>query len=287
MNTVLYFEFTRNKKKIIRHILGWGIAFVILFVLTLLLDYIFPELNERCMKWPEMLKNLLGLPAWKRSLYGNIWQLMMLVSPFFLIYRLMSELSASIIQEERLETIVFLKNLSIKKGNIMLSKWLVCMAEILMDILVMLLINLLFLFLLQGKQMLGIVVGYYVGLFLVESFYSVIALFLASYRKNEAGCSDAILAILILPFLISRIPALLNFFVAVLEATGRSGELLEKMGSVADHLSVLTIVSPLTWCWTEIQVPWTYILCAVLIGSIMMVAAFGIYTTRQAVYEDR
>ena len=87
MSTVLYFEMTRNKKKIVQHILTGVIGFTVLFLITLLLDRFVPVVNEQYMKWPDMLKDLLGLPAWKRSLYGNIWQLLMLFYPFYVVYR--------------------------------------------------------------------------------------------------------------------------------------------------------------------------------------------------------
>ena len=286
MSTVLYFEMARNKKKIVQHILTGVIGFTVLFLITLLLDRFVPVVNEQYMKWPDMLKDLLGLPAWKRSLYGNIWQILMLFYPFYVVYRGMAGLSCSIIQEERLETIVFLKNLSISRGTIMFAKWIVHIADAFINIVVIMGLNVLFLFLLQGSQMLVSVVQYYVGLFLVVAWYSLIALFLASYRRKEGACTDAILGILILPFIISRIPALVRFFAAVLEATGRTGEILEKLGSIADKLSVLTMVSPLTWCWTEIRLSGEYILCAVLIGLVMVVTAFCIYTGKQSVYED-
>lgn len=287
MKTVLYFEWIRNKKNYILNIATPVIILAVLFVISIFLDYLMPVINNKYMYWPDMVKNLLSLPAWKRNLYGNIWQIISLLYPFFLLYTVMTGLSKTIIEEERLETVVYLKNLSISRNKLMQAKSLLWMVQSFVICLVLMLENMLFFLLLQTEQMIIIVIKYYTGLFLVSLIYMAISLFLASYNKQENICEDKILGILLIPFLLARIYAITNFMGDLLIATKRSGTITDTIRTISEKLKVMTLISPLTWCWSDIKINGMYIFCGIAVTAILTTAAYLIYTHEKVIYRER
>lgn len=287
MKTVLYFDWTRNKKKYILNIVVPVVILAVLFVISVIVDKFFPVVNYRYMRWPDMVKNLFSLPAWNRCLYGNIWQVFSLFYPFFMVYTVMSGLAGAIIEEERLETVVYLKNLSIERNVLMLTKGFLWIVQSLVICLALMLENLLFFLLLQVGQMAVSVLKYYTGLFLVSLIYMAIALFLASFSKRERVCEDKIFAILVIPFLLARIYAVVGFMGELLVATNREGNVTDIIGMISEKLKVLTVVSPLVWSWPDIQINGLYVFCGIAVAIIMTVAAYSIYTHEKVIYRNR
>lgn len=287
MKTVLYFDWTRNKRKYISNIVIPVVLLAVLFLVSAVVDYFVPAFNSRYMRWPDMVKNLLSLPAWNRSLYGNIWQIFSLGYPFFLIYKVMSGLAGAIIEEERLETVVYLKNLSIDRNVLMQAKGLVWLAQSFVICLVLTMENVLFFLMLRADQMTLTVLRYYTGLFLVSLIYMAVALFMASFSQRESTCEDKIFGVLVIPFLLARMYAIAGFMADVLVAAKREGKITDTINMIADKLKVMTVISPLTWCWQEIRINGLYILCGIVVTVVMTIAAYSIYTHEKVIYRNR
>lgn len=286
MKTVLYFDWIRNKKKYIKNILTPVLVLAVLFILSVLLDLLVPAFNYTYMRWPDMIKDLLGLPAWNAKLYGNIWQIVALFYPFYYIYTAMSGLAGAVVEEERLETVVYLKNLSIERSTILLAKGCMWIALSFVNCLALLIENALFFLLLRAGQMEITMLKYYMSLFLIGILYMGIAVFVASYSQREKNCEDKIFGILLIPFLLARIYAVVGFFADLLAATGREGAVTDTIGIVADKLNMLTLISPITWCWPAARISWIYVICGVAVAVVMTIAGYSIYTREGVIYRN-
>ena len=240
MKTVLYFDWTRNKRKYISDIVIPAVLLAVLFLVSVIVDYLVPSFNSRYMRWPDMVKNLLSLPAWSRSLYGNIWQIFSLFYPFFLVYRVMTGLAGAIIEEERLETVVYLKNLSIDRNVLIQAKGILWVVQSFAICLVLMIENVLFFLILRAGQMAVTVLKYYTDLFLVSLIYMAIALFLASFSQRESICEDKIFGVLVIPFLLARMYAVAGFMADLLVVAKREGKITDTI----NMLSLIHISEP-------------------------------------------
>ncbi|MDE5863369.1 MAG: hypothetical protein K2H34_03370, partial [Lachnospiraceae bacterium] len=207
MKTVLYFEWTRKRQKMLKRILGPLIVVIVLFILCTLMDILVPQFNKVYMKWPDMLKDLLCLKSWTSHLWFNVWQLFALGYPFYLIYGGMMELTASVIDEQRLETMIYLNNAGISRKTLFLGKGLMWSLEMLVCCGLLLVINVVLALILGSSQMALNMLQYYVLLFLICLIYLAVALFMAACKGATGVSDDAVLAVLLLPCVVSRVPA--------------------------------------------------------------------------------
>lgn len=283
MRTVWYYTVTQNKKKLLHMILIPVIILAVTFAVSVFVDQVFPEFNNKYMKWPDMTKDLLGLAAWNSHLYVNLWQLMALVYPLFHIYDMMTGLTRSVIEEERLETIVFLHNLSLDRGTVLGAKSLLWLLHTLLCMVIMFVENLLFLIILQAERMIFMVGRYYVTLFAVSLLYLTIALFIASFEKQEKASYNTILVVIIVPLLIARIRAVIRFVSALMVATNRGGNLTDKLDLLVGKLKILEVLSPMTWCWPGERVSGWFALCGLCVAIVMLTAAVSIYNHRNMI----
>lgn len=281
MKTLLYFDWKRNGKQYLSNLIWPVVFFAILFVISIIADKLVPVFNYKYMRWPDMVKDIIGLPAWCKSLYGNVWQLISIFYPFYFIYCMMSGLAGSIIEEERLETVVFLRNLSIQRNTLLITKLFVWIAQAFLSCFVLFIENTVFFLCLSSGQMVVSSFWYYMGLFLVCLLYIGIAVFLASYQKRETPCEDRIVGILMIPFLIARIPAVIGFFGDLLEVTGRTGAAVSRLSDIAARLYSFNIVCPAVWCWQSSSISLLYVICGFLITMITLGMGYFIYTGKR------
>lgn len=281
MRTVLYFELRRKKEHLIKYIVLPIIFSILLFGICVVVDFFFPALNRMYMKWPALLQDLLCLKPWSGDLWLNVWQFFVLVYPFYLLYVMMTELSEALSEEERLETVVYLHNAGVNRKTIFATKLLVWGGELLGCCSTLLLLNVLFALLLGQNQGVRNAFVCYSILFLVGMLYLSVALFMAACKPKKGVTADSVIAVLILPWLFSRIPAFLRFFSELLVITGRDGEIAERLGRLGERLDILTLLSPLTWSWPALKIQKSYIVCAIILFVVMLGAAFSIYTHKK------
>lgn len=283
MSTVLYFEIKRKGKQMLKYIAVPAVLSLLLFGICMAVDALFPDFNKTCMKWPDMVKDFLCLKPWSGDLWLNIWQLFALIYPFYLIFVMMLELSEALSEEERLETVVYLHNAGVDRKTIFVTKLLVWAGEALACCLSLLLLNVVFAILLYQRQGVRNVFVYYAILFLVCLLYLSIALFVAACKAKKGIAADTVMAILILPWLISRVPAFLCFFSELLVLTGREGAIVEQIGFMGERTEILTILSPLTWSWPAMTTQGSFIVCGIILFLVMLGTAFSIYTHKKMV----
>jgi len=259
------------------HILGPCLVYALLFLVCLLVDKFAPDFNNTYFRWPDMVKEFLGMGSWNRNLYINLWQLSVLCYPLYLVYVLMIEVSSSVIEEKRLETTVYLHNMGIGRRKIMVAKGLFWFGVAGVGLLVLLVENAVFALILQAEGWLINMSGYYGKLFFVSVILGGMGLFFASYHKKEADCEERILGFVLLSFFVSRLPAFLKLLSEILIATDRAGSLSDNLRILAERFRVLEILSPPTWCWFAAEIPGEYWICGAVVTVIMGVAAFSIY----------
>lgn len=283
MRTVWYYTITQNKKKLLHMIFIPLILLFIIFIVSVFVDRVFPEFNNQYMKWPDMTKDLLGLAAWNSHLYVNLWQLTALVYPLFHIYDMMTGLTRSIIEEERLETIVFLHNLSLDRGTVLGAKAVVWLLHTLLCMVILFAENLAFLLILHAERMILMVGRYYFTLFAVSLLYITIALFIASFEKQEKSSYNTILVVLIVPLLIARARAVIRFGSALLVATNRGGDFTDKLDWLVGKLGILEVLSPVAWCWPGERISGLFAICGLGVAVVMLTAAVSIYNHRNMI----
>lgn len=281
MNTVLYFEIKRKGRQMVKYIAFPAGFSILLFGLCWIVDTIFPDFNRIYMKWPDIVKDFLCLKPWSGDLWLNVWQLFALIYPFYLLSVMMTELSEALIEEERLETVVYLYNAGVDKKTIFLTKLAVWLGEALACCISLLLLNEAFALLLRQGQGAREVLSYYGILFLTCMLYLSIALFLGACKAKKGVAADTMLAVLILPWLLSRVPAFLRFLSELLVLTGREGAIVEQLENIGERTEVLTILSPLTWSWPALTIQKSYIVCGIILFVVMLGTAFSIYTHKK------
>lgn len=277
MKTILYFDTLRNRKALITTIAVSVTVLAIVFFVFTIVDKCLPEWNAAYMKWPDVIRDLIGLSNWNSHLAVNIWQILSLIYPFYLVYVLMSGLCSSVIQEERLETIVYLRNIDVTYTTFLIAKVIFWVAAAFLSTAGLFVVNSIFLILIGAARNITFVAGYYLELFVISIFYLSIALFLASYKQHENVCKDVVSMLLLLPLLISRVPAIFRLFSFVMKMTGREGKTADILQMLGERLHPVEMAAPVTWCWLSIDVTWIYAACAVLICLIMGTSAFLIY----------
>ena len=280
MKAVWYYEVTRRRDNFIRMIVTPIVLLAMVFVLSLVVDAVFPVVNRVYMKWPDMITELLSFPVWNSKLYVNLWQLFAIIYPIVSLYNIMTGVANSIIEEERLETVVYLRNLSVKREYLMLGKLIVWCVAMGIGLFFLAAENGIFFLLVGAENMLGMMIKHYLSLFLVGIIGISFAVFLASYHKTEASCEDSIMTMMILTFITARMYTLIRFLSDLFVATGREGVVTERMDGIAERLRILTVVSPVTWCWPGVSVRGIYIVCGIAITVILLVAALYIYPQR-------
>lgn len=281
MRTVLYFEFKRKRNKLLKYIILPAVISLLLFAVCMVIDTIFPVFNRNYMRWPDLVKDFICLKPWSGDLWLNVWQLFALVYPFYLVYIMMVETAEAVSEEERLETVVYLHNAGIERKTIFAGKLLIWTAETAACCVSLLLLNVGFAALLRQTQGMRNAIAYYVVLFLVCMLYLSVSLFVAACKAKRETVADVLTLILILPWLVSRIPALFRFFASLLVLTGREGVIVERLGSIGQKCEVLTVVSPLTWSWPALEIQENYVICGIILFVVMLVAAFSIYTHKR------
>lgn len=280
MKTIIYFDTLRNRKKLFSYIVIPLIVLVAVFLIFTILDKCFPKFNVTYMKWPDIVKDLLGLSAWSSHLAVNVWQILSLIYPFYIIYVLMFGLCRSVIQEERLETIVYLHNAGVDNRTFLITKTIIWIAGAFLAAISLLIVNSVLLLIIGAVRNIVFMVNYYLGLFVICIFYLSIALFMSSYKKHEEECKDTIVMILLLPWMISRIPAVLRMFSSIMEMTGRQGKAADNLMMLGGRLQPLEMVAPLTWCFSSVNVTWIYTTCIFFVFLIMNTSALLIYEKR-------
>lgn len=285
MKTVLYYEFVRKKKNYIGNILLPAALFLCLFVVSGMIEYFFPMFNVQYMRWPDIVKNLLGLPAWNRSLYGNIWQIGALIFPVCWIYKVMTDLVSSVREEDRLETIFYLRNLSVSRTNIICAKGIFVLAEHFFACLLLWIENMIVFACLGAGQMVITVWQYYFTILLTGVLFMGIAVFILACKREERQCNEIIIWLLGSTLVISRFSALFQFISDLLVETERTGVVSDKLGMLADRTQILSVVSPIIWCWPSVKVDMGYVWCGIIVFLICFLTGFSIYV-RESVIDD-
>lgn len=282
MITIMRFEWMRKKKKIVWH---WLIPLIVMlgaFLLSLLIERVSPKFNSTYMRWPDLLRDFLCLSGWSSYLWINIWRRLLLVYPFYLIITMMWETAASITEEKRLETTVYLRNAGIPKMALPASKFLFWGITSFIACALVTLAEVLFAAVIGYQQGIAEAFAYGARLTGVLVIYLCAALFMAVCRTRS--CDDAIVGWILCPWLISRVPALFTFLSQLLIMTGREGEAIEQqLNLLGKKTAALEMLSPVTWAFPAMRVRGTYMVFAVLVVVILLLASFAIYNKKDLV----
>ena len=101
MKTVIYYEWVRRgKKRCIRCLAGLGIVMMLFFV-PMLIDRLLPDFSYNYMKWPQYIRNIMGMRSWHKTLWLDIWQIGCILFAFVINWLFMSEIAESIINEKK------------------------------------------------------------------------------------------------------------------------------------------------------------------------------------------
>ncbi len=281
MRTVIYFEVLRRRKKICSCILLPVIVWSLLFLALNLLDQKIPVINSQYMMWPDMLKSFLGMPAWNHELAVNVWHFLALYYPIFWCGMIMKEVSCSVAEEERLETVVYLQNAGVRRSSIWLAKGVVWILVSWLSLAMLLFVQMIEFWLAGMSRYYLVIAEYYVLLCLISFFYLIAGLFVSSYAKGEEHCAGAAWTLVLVPWLLARIPALLRFLSDLLIETGRQGEVQEILAVWGQKIEPLSMICPLTWCWYSVEVKGVFVIAAVVVAGILGGAGISIYKARR------
>lgn len=281
MRTVIYFEILRHRKRILMYIFLPVMIWLLLFLVLVILDRKVPVINSQFMMWPDMLKSFLGMPSWNKELAVNVWHFAALFYPIFWCAAMMKEVSCSVVEEERLETVVYLHNAGVERRDIWIGKGLVWMLVSGISLIFLLLTQAPELWLAGAFRYFSVMAEYYGGLFLVSLFYLILGLFVSSYGKSEESCEGTTWMLVLIPWLASRIPSVLRFISDLLVETGRQGQVQEVFLLWGNKIEPVSMICPLTWCWYSMEVTGVFMVAAIVIALMLGGAGVSIYQARR------
>lgn len=88
-------------------------------------------------------------------------------------------------------------------------------------------------------------------------------------------------------FVLARVYALIQFLADILIATERSGVLADTLALTAEKMQVLSILSPVVWCWPGCEWDARYGWCGVLIFLICAFAGWSIYAHEKVMNDNQ
>lgn len=286
MNTVIYIDIARNKKRLLHILLYTVIFFFSAFIVSLLADTIVPSLNTH-FNFPNAICNYLLFYEWSKHLYVNIWYLTIFIFPMIIIFLLMEGFACSIVEEEEFETLPYMRNLGIERKTILISKLVLRLVWFLAICLLSFLENLIFFLLLNEKKMILISGVFFGKMFLSGLFCLSVAFFVAACSLREKSCSKTCLLILLIQFLLARIYSYVGLMADCLFASGKTYNELEWLYGLSGKLAFLRILSPVQWCYPGQQVPIAVVICAVVIAAVLCVGGYSIYNKDQVVFRNQ
>lgn len=286
MRTVLYIDYSRNKSRYLRGILSPVIFLAICFIISIILELIFPKLNTY-LNFPDIIKDFFALYYWQSHLFSNLWNMFAVIFPFTYYYELMTGLSKSVIMEERLETVIYMRNLGISRSTMLLTKFGIWSIYSLLNCVIIFVENMLFFVIIRNNNMIKTAGIYSIRLFVIGIIYLSIALFIASFTGHEKDSENISISVIIIPFLIARIHAFIRLFADLLTLSGKSYKGLDKLYNVADSLTPLHLICPMFWTYPGQRINLSYVICASAITIIMLFTGYSIYTRDTIIYRNR
>ena len=286
MNTVIYIDVVRNKKKLI-NILIYTAAFLLAcFVLSFIFDLVLPSVNNH-FDFPQAIEAFLLFYKWHEHLYSNIWNLFAFIFPFIFIYILMVEFSCCIVEEEEFETLPYMRSLGIGRETILVSKLIVRFVWLLVLCVALFLENLIFFLLLNEKQMILTAGAFSLKILIIGLFHFTIALFIASCSKREKTCAIACGIIVLAEFLIARLHSYIRLLADTLFVSGKKYNEIEWLYGISAKLEGLKILSPIKLCYPGQTVSMGVGICMVLMAVVFALAGYTIYNRDQIVFRNR
>ena len=286
MNTVIYIDVVRNKKKLLR-ILICTVAFLLVcFVLSFIIDLVFPSFNAH-FDFPQSIDSFLVFYDWHEHLYSNLWSLFAFVFPYIFIFILMVEYSCSVVEEEEFETLSYMRSLGIGRETILISKLLVRLAWSLILCVALFLENLLFFIVINERKMILIAGIYSLKLFLVGLLHFTFALFIAACSVREKNCTIASGVVVLIEFVIARLHSYVRLLADTLFVSGKKYNEIDWLYTISAKLEALKILSPIKLCYPEQSVTLSLGICIAIIGIVFTVAGYSIYNRDQIVFRNR
>lgn len=278
MKVVWFFEWTGRKNRI-KNLLLYPLVFWLIILLTgALTDKLMPGFNQQYMRWPDYMKQVLGLGGWSGRLWYNLWQFFAVIYPFFHIYMTLNCLTDSLQDEIQLETLVFLRNAGVDNVTVMAAKSVFWMCASLLMCLGQFALLALFGKLSGIGMIISVLWVYYCILFFVSVFYIAVALYVSVGRKKRQECRDVYLSLLVLPWLLAKVPGVIFLFAELLKLTGRSEDLVTSVAVWEQKTAFLHFVSPVSWCIPQnVDVSILIVMAYVVIAAVLGFFAFKKY----------
>lgn len=286
MNTVLYIDIARNKKKLIRLFVCVTASLLACFVLSLIIDMVVPSFNEH-FNFSKAVNSFLTYYTWHEHLYANVWSLLVFIYPFIHVYVLMEGFACSIVEEEEFETLAYMRNLGIGREVIFVTKLIIRAAFSFALCLAMFIENMIFFLLLNEKKMILAAGSFSIELFLVGLLYLGIAFFIASCSVRESSCSRVCFLVVLIQFIIVRLYAYIRLLADGLFAYGKTYNEIEWMYGISKKFETLKILCPIFMCYPGQKTSVAACIFTALVGIAFFVAGYSIYTRDKVVFRNQ
>lgn len=286
MNTVIYIDVVRNKKKMIGMLIYTAAFLVVCFVLSLIIDFLFPAFNVH-LDFPQAIDSFLLFYEWNEHLYINIWNMLAFILPFVFVYLLMVGYACGIVEEEEFETLSYMRSLGIGRETIIISKLIVRLVWSFALCATIFLTNLIFFLILNQKKMISVVGIYSVKLFLLGLFHLTIALFIASCSIREKNSTIACGSVILLEFVLARFHSYIRLLADGLFISGRKYNEIEWIYVLSDKIASFDILCPVKLCYPGQSVSLSQGICLAIIGIVFCVAGYSIHTRDRVVFRNR
>ena len=280
MKTVIYYEWVRRgKKRCIRCLAGLGIVMMLFFV-PMLIDRLLPDFSYNYMKWPQYIRNIMGMRSWHKTLWLDIWQIGCILFAFVINWLFMSEIAESIINEKKLETDIYLFNAGVKKREILFGKFLFYFVAYVFEIAGQFILNTVYFMAAGARINLYMITNYHMVMLLVGFINLTFAvLFAAVAKKSFLTAKSYINGYLFGLFVVARIPAIFSFIGSFMSEYDVKGAIIDKMDLCSRVLERFGDICPIAWCQPYFKVASVHIIYGVAIGVMVWLTSILIYNS--------
>lgn len=280
MKTVIYYEWVRKRKvSFIRYFASLGIV-LMFFMATMLLDRFSPDFSYNYMKWPQYIRNIMGMRSWHKTLWLDIWQIGCILFAFVINWLFMIELAESIINEKKLETDIFLFNAGVKKREILFGKFVFYFVAYMLEIVGQFILNITY-FMIAGTRInLYMITNYHMIMLLIGFINLTFAiLFAVLAKKSFLTAKSYSNGYLFGLFVVARIPAIFSFIGSFMSEYDVKGAIIDKMDLCSRVFAGFGDICPIAWCQTYFKVSVVHIVYGLVLGLMVSTVSVLLYNS--------
>ena len=232
------------------------------------------------MKWPQYIRNIIGMRSWHKTLWLDIWQIGCILFAFVINWLFMIELAESIINEKKLETDIFLFNAGVKKREILFGKFVFYFVAYTLEIVGQFILNVVYFMVAGASINLYMITNYHMVMLLTGFINLTFAvLFAVLAKKSVLTAKSYSNGYLFGLFVVARIPAIFSFIGSFMSEYDVKGAIIDKMDLCSRVFAGFGDICPIAWCHPYFKVSVVHIVYGLVLGLMVSTVSVLLYNS--------